>query len=97
MDKSSCQGPYIFECMNPTKTFTQTSMTGNAVFAVQDNVACFTAANAKDTYKMHGEATTCHADGTGGGWGNAVYEIKCGELFQSSDIPFLRVYVLCLS
>ena len=49
------------------------------MFAVQNNAQCFHAANAKDTYKMHGESTVCAADGTGGAWGNSVYEIKCGE------------------
>ena len=55
------------------------SLTGHTVFAVQNNAQCFTAANAKDTYKMHGESNVCAADGTGGAWGNSVYEIKCGE------------------
>ena len=48
------------------------------MFAVQNNAQCFTAANAKDTYKTHGESTVCASDGTGGAWGNSVYEIKCG-------------------
>lgn len=48
---------------------------GYSVFAVQDAGYCSSGPNAATTYNMYGPATNCNAEGTGGGYANAVYRI----------------------
>ena len=49
---------------------------GYTIFAVQNENACRTAANAGDTYKKYGRGTGC-SNGRGGSNLNDVYEIRC--------------------
>ena len=52
---------------------------GWAVFAVQYNNECFTAANAGETYTKYGVSTACNANGRGGSWAQNVYRISCDK------------------
>ena len=50
-------------------------MTGYHVFALQAGGQCASSPTAEDTYKKHGESSSCKADGEGGAYANQVYKI----------------------
>ena len=54
--------------------------TGFTVFALQNSGWCASADYAPDSYTKLGSATNCNADGTGGPFGNNVYQIVGGLL-----------------
>ena len=49
---------------------------GFSVFAVQNERECFTAADAEETYKKHGESNVCY-NGRGGSLAQNVYLVDC--------------------
>ena len=49
---------------------------GFSVFAVQNEMECFTAADAEETYKKHGESNVCY-NGRGGSLAQNVYLVDC--------------------
>jgi len=68
------QGGIRFNSNNPIEDCEKYAKeNGYAVFAVQYNTECFTAATAASTYHTYGPSEGCR-DGRGGGWAQNVYK-----------------------
>ena len=57
---------------------------GWTVFALQNGGWCASSREAGDSYQKYGSSLNCAADGEGGPWGNAVYQI--GEVADKPEI-----------
>ncbi|KAL5248013.1 hypothetical protein ACHWQZ_G017250 [Mnemiopsis leidyi] len=57
------------KCLDAAERF------GYHVFALQDGGQCASSPIAENTYKKHGESSSCAADGEGGAYANQVYKI----------------------
>ncbi|XP_066284939.1 uncharacterized protein [Branchiostoma lanceolatum] len=61
---------------NPIEKCYQVALSrGFAVFAVQHGGWCAGSTDGHNTYNKYGPSTACRADGEGGPWANAVYQI----------------------